>query len=413
MSAPPPLAHNPNFHRLWSARAISRFGSSLGYVALLWLTFAETNSALAVAYVGLAGFVPTIVVGIFSGALVDRFERRRVIVLSTLGRSAAMGALVLLLYVGGFHLAFVLVASLVFSACATFFAPGSQALLPEIVDRGSLANANGLFESTEAIAGIAGNGLGGGLVLAVGAVPTLGIDAASYLVGAILVALIAVAASSPRPSDGGPRPRMWEEVREGFAYLRNAVALFELTMLALVLNFLISVLLTFIVVYSTSLLHGSAVVYGLLEACLAGGYGVGALLVGRFGLTRHTGAVWIYSTFAQGALLVLVVLVARVPVALPAFLAFGVLQGLANVTWLSSVQATVPERLQGRYFAIDNALSYAAIPLAQIVGGVLIAFYGVGPTLLAVGLATLAAGVGALFLRELRQYGYDPSARTA
>lgn len=411
MAALPPLAQNPNFRRLWSARVISRFGSSLGAVALLWLTFAETHSALAVAYVGIAGLLPTIAVGILSGALVDRFDRRRVIVLSTLGRSAAMGALVLALETEGFHLAFVLIASLAFSACATFFAPGSQALLPEIVGRESLADANGLFESTEAIAAIAGNGIGGALILVIGAVPSLGIDAVSYLFGALLVALVVVAATSPPAPPTGRRPGMWTEVREGLAYLRRSGGLFQITMLALMVNFLFSIVLTFVVVFSTDLLHGSAIVYGALEALLAAGWGVGGLLVGRLGLTRHTGRIWVLSTLVEGVLVAGLVLVPAVSFALPCFFGFGLIQGLANVAWLSSVQAIVPERLQGRYFATDNALSYAAIPASQIVGGVAIVLYGLGPTFLLTGIVTVAVGVGAFFLRPLWRFAYEPGSR--
>ncbi len=133
MIGPSSLSNNSRFTRLWIARLVSRFGSALGYVVLIWFVYAETGSALAVVYVGLAEFLPTVAVGLFSGAVVDRYERRRVIVLSTLGRSAAMGALVVVLYLLGFNLAIIVLASAIFAICATFFGPGSQALLPELV----------------------------------------------------------------------------------------------------------------------------------------------------------------------------------------------------------------------------------------------------------------------------------------
>ncbi len=410
MSEPAPLSRNSNFVRLGTAGVVSRFGSSLGYVALLWITYTETGSALAVAYVGIASFVPTVAVGIFSGALVDRFDRRRVVALSTLARGAAMGGLVIALELAGFHLVYVLAASLAFSFFATFYAPGSMALLPQIVGRASLADANGIFESTQSVAGIAGSAAGGVLILIVGAVPSLGVDAVSYGVGAVLVAMIVLAGTGAAPSSATPGSRMWTEVKEGLVYLVRSTGLFEMTLVALLLNFLFAFLLTFVVVYSTDLLHGSALVYGLLEGLLAAGWGAGGLLVGRLGLTRHTGLVWVGTSFVQGLLVVLLVLRPSVAVALPAFLGFGISQGIANVAWLSTVQATVPERLQGRYFATDTALSYAAIPLAQIVGGVLIALYGIGATFLVTGLGAVAVGVGALSLRELRRVGYAAGA---
>jgi MFS transporter, DHA3 family, macrolide efflux protein len=405
------LHGNPGFVRLWSARVISRFGSALGYVVLLWITFAQTGSALAVAYVGIAEFLPTVAVGIFTGALVDRYDRRRVIILSSLGRSAAMAGLILALYAAGFHLIFVLLAAAVFSLCATFFGPGAQALLPELVPREALAHANGLFESTESIVGIAGSAAGGLLIVLVGAVPSLGVDAASYLFGAICIALIgATAISTPTRSPSGTSPGLAAEVAEGFRFLRGSLGLLEVTLVASVLNFLISFLMGFIVVYSAVVLHGSALVYGGIEAALAAGWAVGGLVVGRLGLTRRVGLVWAASAFVEGLVLVGIVTFPVVPLAVAAFVGLGISQGVVNVAWLSTVQAIVPERLQGRYFALETAISYAAIPLSQIVGGVLIVVYGVPFTFVAAGLGSIATGAIALLFRELRRIGYDPKA---
>ncbi len=409
MSARTPLWHERRFTRLWSARVISRFGSALSYVVLLWITFTETNSALAVTYVGLAEFVPTVAIGLFSGALVDRLDRRRVIVVSTLGRAAAMAALVLALEFLGFHLAIVLAACVAFTICSTFFGPGSQALLPQLVPRESLASANGLFESTESVVGIAGSAAAGGLIVVLGAVPSLGIDAACYFVAAIFILLIGATAPLRHAGDGAPKGEgLLHEVREGLVYLRRTVGLFELTLATLVLNFLFAFVLTFLVVYSTVSLHGDAVVYAILEALLTAGYGVGGLLVGRLRLTRLTGRIWTYSAFAQGLAVLVLVLFPVVPVAWTVFFGVGMMQGILNVALISTVQAIVPERLQGRYFAADNMVGFAAIPAAQVIGGVLVTVVGVAPTFLLAAVGSLLTGVGMLFLRELSRLGYDP-----
>lgn len=400
------LSTNPRFARLWSARVISRFGSALGYVVLIWYVFAETGSALAVVYVGLAEFIPTVAFGLFSGALVDRYSRRNVVILSSLGRSAAMGVLVVALYILGFNLAIIVLAAVLFSVCATFFGPGAQALLPEIVAREDVDRANGYFESSESIVGIAGSALAGVLVVTVGSVPSLGIDAASYLVGALFIALIAgTVGAKPSVSEG---KSLLTQVREGLAYLRRATGLLELTLVALVSNFLFSIVLTFLVVYTVNSLHGTALAYGVLEALLAAGWGIGGLSVSRLRLTRFTGRFWALTGFVEGVVVLLLVLVPTLVVALPLFLIIGVWQGVCNVTWLSSVQTLVPSDLQGRYLATDNSISYAAIPASQVVGGVLIVAIGLPSTFLFVAVGSLVAGVGYLGLGSLRKFGYDP-----
>lgn len=406
MSGPSSLSTNSNFARLWSARIVSRFGSALGYVVLIWYVYAETGSAVAVVYVGLAEFLPTVAIGLFSGALVDRYERRQVVVLSTLGRSAAMGALVLGLYLVGFNLPIIVVAAAVFALCATFFGPGSQALLPEIIPRASLDRANGLFESSESIVGIAGSAAAGVLVVTVGAIPSLGIDAVSYLVAALFIALIGAVVASKVPASDSEN--LVREVREGLTYLRSAAGLLQLTIAALVTNFLFSIVLTFLVVYTSSVLHGTALVYGGLEAFLAAGYGIGGLLVGRLRLTRYTGRLWALTGFVEGVIVLGLILVPTVTVAFPLLMGVGLWQGVLNVTWLSMVQAGVPQQLQGRYLATDNAISYAAIPGSQILGGILIVTSGLPITFIFVGIGSLVAGIGFLSLGRLRKLGYDP-----
>ena len=322
-----------------------------------------------------------------------------------------MAGLILALYLGGFHLLFVLFAAAVFSLCATFFAPGAQALLPEIVAREDLANANGLFESSESIVGIAGSAIGGVAIVVVGALPSLGVDAVSYLLGALCVAVIGAAAFPGRRTPAPERAEgLAREVAEGFRFLRASPGLLQATVVSSVLNFLISFLMGFVVVYSAIVLHGSAVVYGGVEAALAAGWAVGGLVVGRLGLTRRAGLVWVGMGLVQGVVMVGLVAVPVVSFAVTAFVGLGVAQGIVNVAWLSTIQAVVPERLQGRYFALETAIGYAAIPLSQIVGGLLIVLYGVPVTFAAAGLASIATAGLALLLREFRAVGYDPRA---
>ena len=406
MSAPPWLGANLGFRHLWSARVISRFGSALGYVVLIWYVFAETGSALAVVYVGLAEFIPTVAFGLFSGAVVDRYSRRAVVVLSTLGRGAAMGALVLALYALGFNLPVIVAASLVFAVCATFFGPGSEALLPELIAFEELDRANGLFESSEAIVGIAGSAAGGVMVVSVGAIPSLGVDAAAYLVAALFIALIGTVAVSPTATTA--HSRLLDQVKEGLAYLRRATGLLELTLVGLVSNFLFSIILTFLVVYASQPLHGTAFVYGVLEALLAAGWGIGGLSVSRLRLTRYTGKLWALTGFVEGAAVLLMILVPVLGVAFPLFLGLGIWQGVLNVSSLSSVQALVPQSLQGRYLATETVISYAAIPASQIVGGLFIEVSGITNTFVFVGVASVIAGVGYLLMKALRGFGYDP-----
>ncbi|MHB8361452.1 MAG: MFS transporter [Thermoplasmataceae archaeon] len=401
-----PLWENKRFIYLWSARLISRFGSALSYIILLWITFTNTGSAIDVAYVGLAGFLPSISIGIFSGTLVDRLDRRRVLIFSNLARSIAMGMLVTALYFSGFNLSFILIAVIVFSICSTFFGPGSMAFLPEIVQPENLADANGIFDSTESVAGIVGFAMAGVLILTIGSISTLAIDATSWLIATLFFTLIGNTVTTTKTQSDSES--LFSQVREGLSYLRDNTGLLELTITAMVLNFLFAFVLVFLVIYSIDFLHGNALVYAILEALLAAGWGIGGLLVGRLKLTKHTGRIWIYSAFFQGGTVVILSLSPILLIALPIFFMLGIMQGILGVTWLSTVQAVVPERLHGRYFAIDNMVSVAAIPIAQIAGAILIVASSISFTFLVAGVASLIAGAFFLSFGALKKFGYEP-----
>ncbi|MGI0071894.1 MAG: hypothetical protein ACRECT_07540 [Thermoplasmata archaeon] len=99
-----------------------------------------------------------------------------------------------------------------------------------------------------------------------------------------------------------------------------------------------------------------------------------------------------------------------VGVALPVFFGLGVLSGVLNISALSTVLAIVPERIQGRYFAIETMVSYAAIPAAQVLGGVRIVLRGLPFTFGITAVGSVATGGAPVFLKELRALGYDPRA---
>ena len=99
------------------------------------------------------------------------------------------------------------------------------------------------------------------------------------------------------------------------------------------------------------------------------------------------------------------VLVHSFPVALVSMACLGILSALANVTFTSAVQRTVPDQYLGRYFALDESVSYSMIPAGLAVGGVLIVTFGVGPAFLVAGAGALVVGFGLLASGTTRSWG--------
>lgn len=405
--AGPSVLRNGAFVRLWLSGAISLSGSYIGQVALVYYVYITTGSAADVAILSIASLVPNLVLSTVSGAIADRFERRRVMVLSNVVRVVSWAAIATVVLLIGLHLPVILVAVAVAAAFTSLFYPAERALLPEIVEDSQIAAANAVLLSTNQIVGFIAYASGGLLVATAGVVVGLYYDAAAFAVAALLVVSIVVRRAPTPPSAAAAEP-FWSSVRAGFVYLRRNVGLLELTLNAAFLNFFINVVLTFIVVYVVSTLGLGSSLYGLVLGAFSAGSAVGAVLAMRTPGVHRMGLVWTLTGLATALPVTALVLWPSATVAIVGLLAVGVLTGYGGTTWLTGAQLIVPRPMQGRYFGVDQLGSIAILPAAQIVGSALISSIGVLPTfgIMAGGLAV--TGGASLFLRELRQLGYRP-----
>ena len=401
------LLRTPAYARVFSAGLGSTLGSAISAVCLVWLVFAETRSPLDVGLLGASWLVAGVLFSVFGGTLVDRYDRRRLMIVSDVARAIAMGVVVAVLVLHGFNLPTILGASFVVGAFSTVFNPAEQTIVPALVEGSLVADANGLVRSSRSAAQFVGTSVGGALIVAVGAVAGVAANVATFAISAALLFGMTVPPQLTLKRAG--LPSYLADVREGFRWLRQAVGFLELTISATFFNFCGSLVSTFIVVFVTILLHGSALVFALLLALEVAGTGLGSLLVSRTGGVRLAGRSWtIGAGAASGAAGVGLALFPSVPIAAVCLFLIGLFGGYAGTSWLTAAQLLVPTEMQGRYFGIDNLGSIAIIPAAQIGGALLIDAYGIQPTYLWVAVFWVVVGVVFLFPRALAELGYPP-----
>jgi MFS family permease len=398
------LLGSPAYARVFTAGLGSTLGSAVSAICLVWIVYSETGSALDVALVGTAWLVGAILFSVFGGTLVDRYDRRRLMIVSDIARAVAMAAVVVVLMFHGFDLSTILAANFVVGAFTTVFNPAEQAIVPALVETPLVADANGLVRSSRSAAQFVGTSLGGALIVTVGAIAGVAANAVTFAVSAaLLLGMVVPGISRPTRAGSG----YLADVREGFRWLGRDTGFLQLTISATFFNFCGALIGTFIVVFSTTLLHGSALVFAVLLAAEVVGNGIGSLLVSRTGGVQYAGRSWtIGAGVASGAVAVLLALFPSVPVAIACFFLFGLFGGYAVTAWLTAAQLLVPTEMQGRYFGVDALGSIAIIPAAQIGGAFLIEAYGVQPTYLWVGVLWLIVGVVFLFPRAVARVGY-------
>ena len=403
------VLRNKNFARLFYAGATSTAGFAIGQVALTWIVWTNTSSSLDVAYIGISFIAAAVIFSLAAGALVDRHERRKLMVLSDLVRAGTLAALVVSLLTIGFDLAIILLVAFVLGSFTTLFQPAERALTPEVVGSEQIAHANALVQTSNSVIQFASNTAGAGIIALTGVVAAFGLNTTTFLISALLIAGVVGFSGKRRPSGDGvteKRPSMTEDIREGFRYIGRNRALLELTLSAGIGNFFLSMVFQFFVVYADATLKGGVLVYGTISGLFALGWAPGAYISVRFRTIRNAGKIWIFVGVIEGACVVGLALLPYLIPALALAFAMGLLLGLTNTTWLTAVQVIVPTEMQGRYFGLDQLGSFAVIPVGQVLGGVIIAASGVGLDFLIAGIGT-AAGAGVfIFSPYLRNLGW-------
>ncbi len=402
---------NRNFALLFSAGAASTAGFSLGEVALTWLVYVSTGSAAAVAYVAVASTVSSTLLSLIGGTLVDRQDRRALMILSDISRALGLGVLAAYLFLVGFNLFLILCISFVLGAFSTIFNPAQRALMPSVLRPEEVADANGLVQVTASVFQSVASAAGGAVVAFIGAVAAIGLNSATFAISAVLIGSMALGSlGRPRPhgETGAPRRSFATDVADGVRYIASNKGLLNLTLSAGLLNLFFAMMVPFVVVYTSVLLGGGATSYGALLAAFALGLGPGALLVGKTKAVRMAGMVWVGAGLFEGIVLLAIAFTGDFILALALFFVLGVLVGYGNVTWLSAVQLIVPAELQGRYFGVDQLGSFAVVPVGQVLGAFVIQGSGVQVDFLISACGVVATSLAFLLSRDLRHLRYSP-----
>lgn len=394
--------------RVLSAGLGSTAGSAISGICLIWIVYAQTSSALDVAWLGVAFLAAAIPFSVFGGALSDRYDRRRLMIVSDVARALAMAIVAIVLELHRFDLLTLLGAYFVVGAFTTVFNPAEQAIIPALVDSPLVADANGLVRSSRSALQFTGFSIAGVMIVTVGATFGIVANAATFALSAALLTGMRVPSARGSPARPAARaPRFLSEIAGGFRWLWSAQGFFQLTISAMFFNFCANLVGTFLVIFATVVLHGSALVYGLLLAFDAAGIGIGSLLVSPLRAERWAGRAWVvpYGILAGVATLGFA-LVPTVPIALAGIFLVGLFGGFAGTAWLTAAQLLVPSEMQGRYYGVDNLGSIAIIPVAQVGGAFLIDAYGVRNTYVGTAVLWVAAGLLFLIPRALWNLGY-------
>lgn len=371
------LRQNPDFSRLWSAQVISLLGDWFNTVALSALVSQYTNgSGLAISGLLIARFLPPMFVSPFAGVLIDRFNRKHILIFSDASRAVIV--LLLLFASGPEHLWLIYIVTVFQFAMSAVFEPGRSAIMPSLVKPEDLLHANTLGNVTWS-AMLAIGAIAGGVVAVIfGTKIALVIDSISFAVSALLISQIKThqgAAISEKPAGETATAISRGGFRDGLRYVRQnpPVAAVLFIKLGLSIGSVDSVMIA----YATSLFVMGENGTGSL-GILYSAFGIGAI-IGPFILNHFNNG----TVFTMRRLMIVSfawvtvgwLLLGLAPSLVVASLALMVRAAGGSATWTYSstiIQASVPNSYLGRVFSLDWAIFYLAITISTLVTGILI-----------------------------------------
>ena len=375
---------------LAGAAGVSALGDFMAIFPLILHVQQRTGSAFAVSALIFALWGPVVLASGVAGAIVDRFENRRILIVASLGQAAAVAAM--LACTNSLWALLPLMALLGFGVAVT--QPAEFALVPAAAGpETDAARANGLMETVRAIGFTAGPLVGGALGAAHLLWLALALDAGSFLV-VTAAALALQARRRPEPTD----PETPVRAREGFTFvLRERELAITLTGAVAALA-LFSMSATAEPFFVTDVLGAGSLAYGLLLTSWTLG-----MAAGSAGLAHRAGR----ASVAAAALLAVVVqglgiaggaLADTIFVALIGFSLGGVAHGTKNVLLRTLIHERAPEALRGRAFAAYNGARNGAELGALVLGGLVVGAFGARAALLGAGLGPAAIGAACLLL---------------
>ena len=367
------LRGNRNFQRLFWATGITNLGDGISAMAVPWLAATITRDPCLVALVTFAMRMPWLLFSLPAGVVIDRADRRRLIlradILRTVLTALVVGIAMTLpaapdtpaIWIG-----VLAVVTFLLGTAEVFRDNAAQTILPSIVEGGALEEANGRMWSVEHVTSLIGPPLAGGLIALAMPLPFI-VDAATFALAALLIAKITLPPRTASPAQRSLR----SELAEGWAWLREARVIFQLALMLGAFNFAAAMAMVTLVLYSQDILGLGALGHGALLACGAAGGVLGGLfgpkLVARFGGQRV-----IYMSLALN--LVGLGLYAVTGSAIVAGLSEGLMLFggvIWNVVTVSYRQRHIPDHLLGRVNAIYRFFGWGSISIAMLTAGAL------------------------------------------
>lgn len=368
----------PRFFTIWGGQAISLLGSQIVQFALIWYLTQQTGSATILAVASLVGLLPSVVLSPLVGTLVDRWNRRAIMMISDVTIAMATALLAGLFFFNVVQIWHIYVLMFIRAVGGSFQSSASGASTVLLVPKEQLPRVQGLNQSLNGGLNIIASPLGALLLQVMPIQGMLMIDLVSavFAVGPLFFVDIPQPVRKHAPDQ---KPSVWADMREGLVYVWSWPGLMLVLLMATLINFLATPTFALLPLLVTKHFHGDALQLGWLDAASGGGIIAGGVLLTVWGGFKRRMLTALLGLILMGLALAAVGAVPAnlIILAIVAMVIMGTMNTIVNGSIGAILQGAIAPDMQGRVFSLVFTVATAMAPLGLVIAGPLADKFGV------------------------------------
>ncbi len=392
---------------LLQGQFVSVMGDMIYEIALGFWVLAFTGSPALMGILMATSLLPGVLIAPFAGVVVDRTSRKRLMIVMDLIRGFTIIIVAVAAFMGILQLWMVFVAGIILGIGGAFFGPAAMSVLPQMVPKDKITNANSLFGLSITGADILGNSLGGVLYVLIGAPLMFLLNGISFIISGISIKF----AKIPKNRESRITSENFiSDLKESLSFVRKLKGLLYIMILFSIFSFLehIAVILLIPLFQFTPGL--GAAKYGIAMASFTVGVFLGMIVLSA--LNVHPGkrtALMLASLTVSNLCLILFALTTEFYLMAVLLLIAGLAESVVGVFILSSIQSVVPDDMMGKVMGLVGTVTMALTPLAMVIGGLLAEIFPIRTIFLVCFAASFLVFVPMFFIPSVRKFvNFDP-----
>jgi MFS family permease len=370
------LLINKNLGLLLSGQLVSQIGDKFYMLALAIWVLDTTNSPAKMGGVLFCSFFPTFLMGFIAGAVVDKYDRKIIIVAADLIRGLVIAVVTCLYYFKLLNIHAIFISQILLSACAAFFNPVIPAVIPQIIDKSHLARANSMTSFVRGISSMIGPILGGIAVATLGYAAVFAFNALSFIISAAFECFLEIPRHQNRQIE---RAGIIPNTIAGLKYIFQFKKLIIILIMVAIIHFFVGSIEVLMPVLSSQLAGNGAKNLGYVQTFFGLGTVVTALMISFYNINGKEAGLLFGGVFAFGSVCLTIAFVSiaginSVMLYLGPFLLLGSFIILAATCFRTILQKNAENKMAGRVFGAAGTIGDISIPIAMLTYGFLLKF---------------------------------------